>query len=251
MLKGEIDPAADHSEIISRAVDHAKADIVDPADLRCDASLESGAELSEKFGVRAVMDGVSVGDECVGRKDQRVREELIAFAAAKDRADTGISIRRETGARHRVAERERSEERSNSAMMCEFFARENSEARIFENIETAFASIDYPTFETNTEITVKEIFEVESAAPRMIVADVAIVFAEHRTSFSRAFSNVDQIEIARVIGIGEQIRAPKRRVPFIVGVPFGAWRRRGLFHFFAAEITGVRSQQKNWEESRD
>jgi len=66
-LEGEIDSASDHSEIISRAFDHAEAEIVDPANVAGDPCFESRPKLAEQFGLAAVMDRESISDESIKR----------------------------------------------------------------------------------------------------------------------------------------------------------------------------------------
>ena len=58
-LEGEIDPAPDHSEIVSRPFDHAKTHIGQPADIVGDAGLQAGAKLSNGGRVTAVVNGMS------------------------------------------------------------------------------------------------------------------------------------------------------------------------------------------------
>ena len=61
-LESEIDSASDHSEIISRAFDHAEAEIVDPANVAGDPCFEPRPKLAEQFGLAAVMDREGIGD---------------------------------------------------------------------------------------------------------------------------------------------------------------------------------------------
>ncbi len=58
-LKGEIDPAPDHSKIISRPIDHAKAEIIGPTNARGDAGFQANAKLADRSRVIPVVNGVS------------------------------------------------------------------------------------------------------------------------------------------------------------------------------------------------
>ena len=69
-LKGEIDSASDHPEVVPRAFDHAEAEIIDPANVAGDAGFESRPELTDQFGLAAVMDRESIGDQSIGRSDE-------------------------------------------------------------------------------------------------------------------------------------------------------------------------------------
>src|SRR4029077_21233131 len=66
-LEGEINSAADHSEVVPRAFDHAEAEIVHPANVAGDPCFEPRPKLSEQFGLAAVMDRESIGDESIRR----------------------------------------------------------------------------------------------------------------------------------------------------------------------------------------
>ena len=65
-LKGEIDSASDHPEVVPWAFYHAEAEIIDPADVAGDAGFESGPKLPDQFRLAAVMDRESIGDQSIG-----------------------------------------------------------------------------------------------------------------------------------------------------------------------------------------
>jgi len=54
-LKGEIQAAAEHSEIIPGSIDHAKTQVVSPTEVSCEPKFETGAKLAEEFGFAAEM----------------------------------------------------------------------------------------------------------------------------------------------------------------------------------------------------
>src|SRR5260370_17611089 len=80
-------------------------------------------------------------------------------------------------------------------------------------------------FNSNAEVTAKEIFGVESAAPGVIAAKEAVVIA---TGFEENI--VDTATI--VIRARESVCAPKADVPLVIRLPFRARRWPALLHFF-------------------
>ena len=67
MLKGEIDAAAEHSEIIPGPVDNAKTQVVRPTEMAGEPKFETGAKLGEEFGFTAEMFGLRINFERVRR----------------------------------------------------------------------------------------------------------------------------------------------------------------------------------------
>ncbi len=100
-LEGEVETAADHSEIIFRPVDHAEGQVVSPTDVPRNPEFEAGPEVAEQFGFTTKV-------MCLGMDSERVRRPLrgkdIPFAAAENRTDTGPGVRRKTCARNWVAQ---------------------------------------------------------------------------------------------------------------------------------------------------
>src|SRR5262249_13843372 len=90
-LEGEIQTAADHSEIIPGAVNDAKTQVVSPTDMARETDFETGAELREHFGLTAKMVGLRIDSKGVRRS---LRVKLVPFAAAENRAHTSPCIRR-------------------------------------------------------------------------------------------------------------------------------------------------------------
>ncbi len=90
-LEGEIQAAADHSEIIPGPIDHAKTQVVSPTEVPREPNFETSAKLTEEFRFGAEMFGLSVDSEGVRRP---LRVKFIPFAAAENRAKTGPCIRR-------------------------------------------------------------------------------------------------------------------------------------------------------------
>jgi hypothetical protein len=78
----------------------------------------------------------------------------------------------------------------------------------------------------------EKVFDVATTAPRVIASDVTIVSAKHGMALTRTLYDVYEPKIGIVIGVGECIGAPQIHTPFVVAIPFGAWRWRDLLHFF-------------------
>jgi hypothetical protein len=91
MLEGEVQTAADHSEIIPGSINHAKTQVVSPTDVVREANFETGPELGEHFGLAAKMVGLRIDSKGVRRS---LRMKLVPFAAAENRAHTSPCIRR-------------------------------------------------------------------------------------------------------------------------------------------------------------
>ena len=84
-LEGEIQTAADHSEIIPGAVNDAKTQVVSPTDMARETDFETGSELREHFSFTAKMIGLRINLEGVRRP---LRVNNIPFAAAENRTYT-------------------------------------------------------------------------------------------------------------------------------------------------------------------
>ena len=89
MSKGEIETATEHSEIILRPIDDAEAQVVSPTDVPRKSEFETGAELTEHFGLAAEMFRLRIDSEGV-RRSLCVND--VSFAAAENRANTGPCV---------------------------------------------------------------------------------------------------------------------------------------------------------------
>jgi hypothetical protein len=90
-LKGEIQAAAEHSEIIPGSIDHSKTQVVSPTDVARESKFDTGAKLAEQLRFATEMVGLRIDSEGVRRS---LRVKLVPFAAAKNRAPTRPGIRR-------------------------------------------------------------------------------------------------------------------------------------------------------------
>ena len=96
LLESEIQAAAEHSEIISRTVDYAEAQIVSPTKVTGDSEFETGSELAEHFGFTPEVIRLGMDLKGVGRS---LRVKDVSFATAENRTDASPSVRRKTRAR--------------------------------------------------------------------------------------------------------------------------------------------------------
>ncbi len=96
-LESEVEPAAEHSEIVFRSIDHAKAQVVSPTDVPRDSKFEAGSELTEHFGFATEVIRLRVDGERVGWS---LCMNDIPFAAAENRADASPGVGCQTCARN-------------------------------------------------------------------------------------------------------------------------------------------------------
>src|SRR5437773_8358502 len=118
-------------------------------------------------------------------------EELVSFSAPEDCTNPRPGIRRKPCARHWIAQSKCAQNRANGAVMCHSLDRKDRYARIFKDIETAFPGVDYKSFHSDAEIAMKEIFDVSTATPGVIIPDIAIIFAQNGASLGRALNDID------------------------------------------------------------
>src|SRR6266850_328887 len=108
----------------------------------------------------------------------------------------------------------------------------NRNRRILENIETRLAGFQSKSFNTETNIATEKIFDVASAAPRVIPTNIMIVSANHGAALTGTLHDVHQRRIRREFGVGECIGAPEIHIPFAIAVPIRTWLR-DLLHLFS------------------
>jgi hypothetical protein len=89
-LEGEVEAAADHSEIIPGAVDNSETQVVSPTDVPRDSDFETGSKLRKHFGLAAEVVGLRIDKKGVWRS---LRMKLVPFAAAKNRTHSAPGVR--------------------------------------------------------------------------------------------------------------------------------------------------------------
>src|SRR5262249_13082551 len=90
-LEGEIQTAADHSEIIPGTVDDSETQVVSPTDVPRESDLETGSELREPFGLAAEVVGLRIDKEGIRRP---LRVKLVPFATPENRTHPAPGVRR-------------------------------------------------------------------------------------------------------------------------------------------------------------
>src|SRR5438552_8303372 len=230
-LEGEIESASEHSEIIFRSVDYAETQIVRPTEVSRDSKFETSPELAEHFGFAAEMFGLCIDSEGVRRP---LCVKGVRFAAAENRTHTRPRIRCITSARNWITQRERAKDSADGMIVIDSSVNKYRDRLVLEDIETRLVSVQCKSLNTKTSIATEEIFNVASAAPRVVAANVAIIRAEHRIAFTGALYDVHQRRIRSELGVGERIGAPEIHIPFVIAVPLRAGRHvRDLLHFFS------------------
>src|SRR5436190_4195429 len=237
-LKGKIQTAAEHSEIIFRPIDHSEAQVINHCDVPREPKFETGAELTEHFGFAAEMFGLRIDSECVRRS---LRVKGVPFAAAENRTHTRPCVRRKTCAGNWIPQRKCAKDSADGMIMIDSSVNKNRNRLVLEDIETRLAGVQSKSFNTETSIATEEIFYVPAAAPCVVATDVAIIGAKDWASFTRTLHDVHQRRIRSEFGVGECICAPEVHVPFAIAIPFGTWWRRDLFNFFSRFAIGIRN----------
>ena len=82
MLEGEVQTAADHSEIVFWTIDRAEAQVVRPTDMPCESDFETGSELAEHLCFATEVIRLRMDSEGI-RRPLGVND--ILFAAAMSR----------------------------------------------------------------------------------------------------------------------------------------------------------------------
>src|SRR5215831_16400547 len=236
-LKGEIYSAAEHSEIISRPVDYAEAQVINHRDMPREPKFETGPKLSEDLGFAAEMFGLRIDRECVRRS---LRVKGVPFAAAENRADTRPCIRRKTRTRNWIPQRKCAKDSADGMIVIDSSVNKYRNRLVLEDIETRLMSVQCKSLNTETSIATEEIFYVPAAAPCVISANVTVVGAEDGIAFTGALYDVDQRRIRSELGVGECIGAPEIHIPFAVAIPLWTGRDvRDLLHFFSGIFARV------------
>ena len=101
MLEGEVQTAADHSEIVFWTIDHAEAQVVSPTDMPRESDFETGSELTKRFGFAAEVISLRMDGEGI-RRALCVKD--ISFAAAKNRTRACPCVGRKTRARNWITQ---------------------------------------------------------------------------------------------------------------------------------------------------
>jgi hypothetical protein len=104
-LEGEVETAADHSEIVFWTIDYTEAQVVSPTDMPRDSEFETGSELTEHFGFTTEVIRLRMDREGI-RRALCVKD--ISLAATENRTHTRPCVGRKTCARNWITQCKRS-----------------------------------------------------------------------------------------------------------------------------------------------
>src|SRR6266550_5922034 len=203
LLEREINPSANHAKVIVRSVHKIPAEIADPADVRSHANFHATAYLA---------DCPRLGTSLFRANDSIVYDNVRTFASTKDSAASTKNVGREARAGNRVAQCQCAQHRTDrTAFMCSMRVKD-AIIKIDKDILERAPGIHRPSFNTDTEVPVEKVFEVNATAEGMIRLEVTIILP---------------------IVSCENISAPQTDVKLVVCVPLRTRWRRHLFHLLS------------------
>src|SRR5215471_2689148 len=217
-LEREIHARAGHAEVVLRPIHKIPTEITDPPDVRCYANFQPTADLTEGLGF-----SVSVS-HCLDNIEvfSRLRKSLVDWplTATKDSPASAENVWRKTGARNWITQCQCSQHGANRITVAADAVLKDVIAEILEDTVAGLIGTRRPTFDSYTEITHEEVFDVSSTSPSMIGRNVSII---------------------ELLGSGENVGAPKAHIELVICVPLRARRRSSyLLHF----LSGIFSSGK-------
>ena len=232
ILERERQTASDHSEVILGSAENVPAEIVHPANVRGNADFESTPKLADRFAGSAVMDCMKKRYWNFADTSESVENNFIAFPAAPDHSAASPNVRRKTRAGNRITKGKGSQHLADRSILAASFFNKGDTIR-FEIKAGAPMCIEDKSFNTDSEITMEKVFDVDAAAKGVVATEVSIKSSVDSVAFRGALDDVGQARIRRVLGTGGGIGSPQADIPLIVRVPLRTGRRCDLFHFFA------------------
>src|SRR3954464_2170259 len=133
--------------------------------------------------------GLRIYSEGVGRP---LRVKFIPLTAAENRANTRPCIRRNTRARNWIPQRKCAKDRADGMIMIDSSVNKCRNRLVFEDIETGLAAVQNKSLKTDTSIATEEIFDLATATPGVIAANVTVIRTQHRTAFTGTLNDVDE-----------------------------------------------------------
>src|SRR5207245_10106554 len=156
VLEGKRNAAAHHAEVIVRPIHHVPTEIVHPADVRGDANFDAAAKLANRLRRTTAVVGMKKLYRRVTNGAQSVEDDSIALATAKNGTATSPDVGSEARTRNRITQREGPQNRTNRAGLVTRSIDEDQRSD-FE-ISCFPCGIHHPAFNSDTEVTVEEIF---------------------------------------------------------------------------------------------
>ena len=102
--------------------------------------------------------------------------KLRSLAAAEDSATTSENVRCKTGARNRVTQSQRAQDRTHCTALVPRIEDKDVPIKIDKDVVKRASGVHRPAFDTNAEITMEKIFKVDATAPGMVSLNVAVVW---------------------------------------------------------------------------
>src|SRR5262249_24751681 len=176
-LEGEVNSGTHHPEIIVGSIDEIPTEVANPTNVRSKANFQAADD------------------------------------SAKARAAASENVGRETRARDRVTQGQRSQHRPRLPGSRFGRCAQNALTKIDKDIFESLSFINRPAFNPDSKVAQEKMFNVPATSPGMVGFQVAIIFP---------------------IVACEHVSAPKAYIKLIIRVPLRAGRRcRDLFHFFS------------------
>src|SRR6266478_6683021 len=149
------------------------------------------------------------------------------LTTAKDCAAAAKNVRRKARTMKRITQRQSTQHRADHVALAGNTVLKNIVAEIDKDILARLPGACCPTFDPDAEVTVKEVFEIDTTAPGVIGLDVAVILP---------------------IVSGKHVRAPETHVKLVIGVPLRAGWWSYLFHFFPRILGSTKSCRSDHAE---
>ncbi len=194
ILERERQTASDHSEVILGSAENVPAEIVHPANVRGNADFESAPKLADRFAGSAVMDCMKKRYWNFADTSESVENNFIAFPAAPDHSAASPNVRRKTRAGNRITKGKGSQHLADRSILAASFFNKSDTIR-FEIKAGAPMCIEDKSFNTDSEITMEKVFDVDAAAKGVVATEVSIKSSVDSVAFRGALDDVGQARI--------------------------------------------------------
>src|SRR5206468_3932088 len=224
-LEGEIYARAGHAEVVFRPINEIPAEITDPTDMRRKANFQAAADLAQCLRLAIRMTNRLDNVESLSGFSKSLIDSLLA--ATKNCAAAAKNVGRKARTVKGITQRQSTQHSTDGVALVSNAVLKNAVAEIDEDILACLPRINRPAFNPDTEITVKEVFEIDATAPGVIGLDVAVILP---------------------IVSGKHVRAPETHVKLVIGVPLRAGWWSYLFHFFPRILGSTKSCRSDHAE---
>src|SRR5438105_3486978 len=160
-LKCECNTAANHAEVVIRAVHYIPAEVVHPADRGSEADFDAATELADRFGFTTM---VAHPNDIAARCEQ----QSVSPASAKDGTSASKNVRRKPTARNRISKGQSAKHPAGGPTLVAVPINIEKSAAVLIQRKTV-------TLNANAEVAAEEVFRVNAATPGMVNAQVTII----------------------------------------------------------------------------